>query len=210
MILSPQIAPESMGDYVREQWARLFGAGRGAFLDLGAYDLGPSSISRPFLAAGWSALLAEGDSYNFARLLSGVHSAGFARRVDCLAAAVLPIAGISPWYTVAGTADLSTASKDWTHKPWTASAHYLPAYVAAVTPADILARFGFDWDCVSIDLEGVTAEVFNAIPWPKMARTRMVVAEAHPDILLPTLAPLGFEPLRADCVNSVLIRTTMP
>jgi FkbM family methyltransferase len=203
---NPQIAPEYMGEFVRQEWRQRFGDAPGRFLDMGAYSLGPPSVTRTFLADGWSGLFVEADPGNCGRLIDDVIRTGTPERAHCLCAALLPNPGITDWYSVIGGGETSSTSKAWTEKPWCAASKYVRASVVAVTPADLLARFGVDWDLVNLDLEGVTLDVFKAIPWPTLSRARMLVAEMHPDDLLPTLAPLGFRVIHSDVVNAVLVR----
>jgi len=141
------------------------------FLEIGAWHPTDKSNSRALYEAGWSGILIEPSPGPLLNLLCEY---GADPRIQIIAAAVSCEAGL---VTMQVTDDaVSTADRNqyeaW--KPVTSFRGSLT--VAALSVADLFARFGGSFDFVSIDTEGTSVSIF-ADMLRTGVRPRVIVVE---------------------------------
>jgi len=173
-----------------------FGSRVGSFLDLGAHDGQSNSNTRALALRGWGGLCVEASPHVFPLLQQCYPNSP----VHCLLAAVVP--KVSGVVTLLESPDqVSTVSPEHAEK-WrkACGAEFAPIEVPGMSVADILDRYGKMWDLVSIDVEGISAEVCLAFPWGEMP-TSMVVVE-HDDRFAELQERLGRVGFRTVGMNS--------
>ena len=126
----------------------------GRFLDLGAFDGITGSNTRALYEKGWGGVLVEANPENFAALANRYPSNA---RVQCLCAAISEKPGIVRFHHAPG--QCGTCREDHHVAEYVNNNYYL----AAVTAADIAARFGGKFDFVSIDVEGIELELLPSL-----------------------------------------------
>lgn len=166
---------------------KFFGTHVGRFLDLGAYDGVDGSNSRGLSDRFWSGVCVEANPFSFARLVEN-HSRN--DKVICVNAAVMPTAGLVL------LRDTQSQIASCADNPLIDAAVVRRYHVAGVTPDDLVATFGTDWDFVSIDIEGVDLDVLR-VAGRLLEKTRLVCFED-------ALPYHGFEPEYYDDVLGVL------
>jgi len=142
--------------------ARLAGRA-GRFLDVGAYDGVTDSLTRVLFEAGWSGVLVEPDPRSFLALFAnyGPDIPG-AERVELVAAAVLPDAGLARFWICEDQRETSTAAERFrdsfarTHGANYRRAHWLHG----LTPEALLAAFPGEFRFLNVDAEGFSCELF--------------------------------------------------
>lgn len=195
-----QFSQAGEDDWIAERFAGRFGR----FLDLGAHDGQSNSNTRALALAGWGGLCVEASPRIFSALSARYDDTPAVR---CLHAAITPdrtgkiallecqdqMSTIMPehadrWHAIAGT-------------------EFVPVEVPALSVASLLNLHGSDWSLISIDVEGISADVCLAFPWAEMP-TEMVVVE-HDDRfaeLQERLGKVGFKTVGLNGTNLGLAR----
>lgn len=134
---------------------KLFAGVTGRLLDIGAWYPKTFSNSRLLIEAGWEALLVE-FSPKPVRELVAEYAAN--PRVKVLQAAVTVTDGGMAEYTVTDDG-LSTANAEH-HEKWEKNGgYYGKLWVSQMPIRQLLEQFGGDFDFVSIDTEGTSADL---------------------------------------------------
>lgn len=127
----------------------------GRALDLGAWNATEFSNSRALIEAGWEAVLVEPSPEPFLGL---VKAYGYHPKVRLLNAAI----GDGGFLEMHATADAVTTSSEAVRKIWKEKGGYYGSFWArTLTIADLFCQFGSQWDFLSIDTEGSSAQVFS-------------------------------------------------
>lgn len=139
------------------EWAERHGPGR--FLDVGAADGTAASNSRALALAGWSGVAIEPAALLFDKLATL-----YADRPDisCVQAALVPALDgrLIPFHM---SHDLVSTSVDRYAETWRELVEFTPCYVAAITVAELLDTFGGPFDMVSVDTEGTSLALWDAL-----------------------------------------------
>lgn len=146
---------------------------KGRFLDIGAYDGKELSNTYKLAEQGWEGLMVEPDSQTGARLARNI--AGFGGRVKAARFAVGNANGTLEFHS-SGT---PFSTSDDTFKARFLDRQQIATRTERVEQLDVptlLARHPGPWHVVSIDTEGMTAEIFEAMPFDRMG-TRLVIVE---------------------------------
>lgn len=128
---------------------------KGKFLDIGAFDGRTLSNTYALLESGWEGVLIEASPLMFSAMQK------YLKRMNahlCLACiTVEPVTGMITFYDN----DQATATTSASHvDKWQAQTPFSPITVMPVHYNAILSHYGTDFNMVSIDVEGQSAELF--------------------------------------------------
>jgi FkbM family methyltransferase len=139
------------------EWAERHGPGR--FLDVGAADGVTASNSRALALAGWSGVCVEPAALLFDKL-SFTYAAN--DDVHCVQAALVPelTDRLVPFYM---SHDLVSTTVERNAQVWADLVEFVPSFVAAVTVDELLAAFPGPYDFLSIDTEGSSLAIWDAL-----------------------------------------------
>jgi hypothetical protein len=163
-----------------------FGNHVGKFLEIGANELDLNLNGEPcshLLEKGWYGLYCEPNPFSLVRLIEQTKD----YNVDILCAAVNYKTGISKFKASKSHAYLSSMDSDWMDfmlDLMPESLKNIPRddhniYINTVTPSEIFDKFGYDFDCISIDVElppWHTHQILTQIDFDKVV-AKMVVVE---------------------------------
>jgi FkbM family methyltransferase len=154
---------------------KYFGAHKGRFLDLGAFDGKTRSNTLLLAERGWTGVAVDASWEVVPKALESYKGLG----VTFVSAAVGANPGLVPFFDC-GNANLSTASIDLVHRTPDLRKIVKQRFVACVTVRDLLKVFPGTFDFLSVDLEGWTLPVLETVPLDEI-KCRMVCAEYfHP------------------------------
>ena len=151
-----------------------FGSNLGNFLDIGAYDGVKLSNTRALLEQGWTGTLVEPSPIIFSQLMA--NTADYADKVTLVNAAVIttesePIA----FYDSLGDA-ISTTDPQHLVK-WKSHPFWRSFFVMPIRSQQFCMKFGFDYDFVSIDVEGQNYNLVRSLPLANFDKMRMICIE---------------------------------
>ena len=127
-----------------------------------------------FVELGWSGVCVEPSPSVFPALLN-LHAKN--PNITCVNVAIAAAPGFIEFYDSGGDA-VST-----THTPhrdkWHAAFQvpYKRMFVNAATPEQLLARFGYEFDFVNLDVEGVSFDLFCLLPLHKLQHVKVFCVE---------------------------------
>lgn len=166
-----------------------FGNHVGKFLEIGANELNLNSDGEPcshLLEKGWYGLYCEPNPFSLVNLIRQTKD----YNVDILCAAVNNKTGIRDFRASKSHAYLSSMDSDWmdltlNHMP--EGLKNIPRndydiYVNTITPSEIFQKFGYDFDCISIDVElppWHTHEILTQIDFDAVIATMVVVESKY-------------------------------
>ena len=151
-----------------------FGERTGTFLDVGAYDGKTFSNTYALVEKGWGGLEVEASPVNFTGLMKNVRK----DNIKLLCAAVCTEPGSITLYDSQGDAITTTDTKHrdkWTSK--TGGVDWQPIEILTITPTELLAAYGNEWDMIDIDVEGYSYELFLSFDWEALKNCTLVVIE---------------------------------
>lgn len=156
-------------------WADKF-AGPGCWLDIGAADGVTASNTRALALRGWAGVAVEPAALLFDRLATTYTTRD---NVECVQAAVM--AGIrAPLVRFYYSHDLVSTTQTENADTWDELASFTECWVAAVTVEQLLAFLPGPYQMASIDTEGTSIEIFNALrELDAFPRGALVVVEAE-------------------------------
>ena len=139
------------------EWAERHGPGR--FLDVGSADGVTASNSRALALAGWSGVCIEPAALLFDKL-----SLTYADNEDvhCVQAALVPEleSRLIPFFM---SHDLVSTTVERYANVWADLVEFVPSFVVAVTVAELLETFGGPFDFGTIDTEGSSLALWDAL-----------------------------------------------
>lgn len=183
--------------------AAYFGEFVGRFLDIGAYGAQLSN-TLGLVEQGWSGVCVEpspGPLANLMRLHVG-------KPVELVQAAVGEESGWQTFHDAGGDA---VSTLDVAHlAKWQAGSgcKFQPFHVHTVTLGQLFGRFGFDFDFLSLDVEGTNWRLFQLLPFADLSKLRMVCVE-HDTMIEPMrelIEPFGFQPVSLNAENLLLAK----
>jgi len=162
-------------------------------LDIGAYDGKTLSNSLRLIEMGWGGVLVEPAPGPFQALIKRHGGNSNLTLVNCALAAK---PGFATFRDSRGDA-VSTLSAEHAGVWSAAGVQWDSFLVRTVTPKELFAQIGYDFAFITLDVEGVNAEVFHGIPWVHLVRAGLrlvcVEHEGHDREMEAVLAPFGFE-----------------
>lgn len=176
----------------------------GRFLDIGAFDGRDNSNTHLLALCGWSGLCIEADPQPFHRLEKRY---AYNPKVETVNAALVKDAGIGTVRFWSSNGDeVGTVSP--THKEtWEkVGTKFTPIMVPAVDWTKVLVMADPEYDLLSLDIEGVSAELLMITPHSLLHRLRMIIVEHDGAIgnLMLFLGGFGFSLLHRDGENLVV------
>lgn len=175
----------------------------GRFLDIGAYDGKTLSNTRRLAELGWYGVLVEPAPGPFRAALELYRGN---TQVQLFNVAVAGKAGFATFRDSRGDA-VSTLSEAHADLWSSAGIQWDPYMVHTVTPRDLFAQVGWEFDFVTLDVEGMNLEVFKAIPWDMLARHGLrlicIEHENNEEEMGRHLEPLGFERFYLNAENAI-------
>jgi FkbM family methyltransferase len=151
-----------------------FGSQIGRFLDIGAYDGVRLSNSRALLEHGWTGTLVEPSPIVFTQLMA--NTVDYADKVTLVNAAITttesePVAFYDSMGDAISTTDPQHLVKWKSHQNWRAF------FVMPIRAQQFCMKFGFDYDFVSIDVEGQNYNLLRSLPLANFDKLRMICIE---------------------------------
>lgn len=148
-----------------------FAGKTGKFLDLGAFDGITFSNTYALLQSGWQGVYVEASPKMFTALTRNVINDNAHFCLACITHE--PVTGMITFYDN----DQATATTDVNHvKKWEAQTPFKPITVMPVNYQAILSTYGTDFDMVSLDIEGQSAELFIKL-FPLLPKVSLWVVE---------------------------------
>jgi FkbM family methyltransferase len=146
----------------------------GSFLDLGAFDGKTFSNTLALAEKGWSGVCVDASPRAFVALQE-THKERPDVKLVCAAVSTEP-APVTKFYDCP---DL-VSSLDEAHKnKWEAGSEvpFSEMYLPVITVLDLFTAFGFNFDFINIDLEGVSNHVLNQILIETECRPKLICVE---------------------------------
>ena len=146
----------------------------GRFLDIGAYDGLNLSNTMALYEHGWSGVLVEASPTVFCKLMETYRDRDRSR-VQLVNSAVVPYHGHLMTFHDSGIDAIGTLEPEsktrWKGIPW------YPIMVNPITIIDLLDVVGYDFDMITMDVEGINLELFLSLPLAMLKQLRMIVIE---------------------------------
>lgn len=153
--------------------AKFFGKRIGRFLDIGAWDGVTFSNTRALWEKGWGGVVVDASSFSVTKLISLY---GNSDRVAIVSGLIVGAGeGLTRFYDSRGDG-LSTRIKTHMEKWKRQGVPYAPIYTPQVTLGHLFSIFPGPYELISIDTEGSSLELFNAIDFSRI-KTELVVVE---------------------------------
>lgn len=146
----------------------------GRFLDIGAYDGKIFSNTHRLAELGWSGVCVEPSPIPFGKLLELYKDNPKMTLVNAAVGAE------SKWLDFYDSNGDVLSSSNIAHVlRWTQNngVKFTKFAVKSVAISDLFAQFGFEYDVINIDVESQNAEIFYALPWHCLPRTRIICVE---------------------------------
>lgn len=141
------------------EWAARTRRLSGRFLDVGAFDGTTASNTRALAERGWGGVAVEPAAWAFDQLATLYADHDDVNCVQTLVTVEPTSAPVRFHYSH----DLTSTASEENAEVWRQITRYVECWVASSTVYDVLAAFGFPYDLVSVDTEGTSIEIFNAL-----------------------------------------------
>jgi len=184
----------------------------GRVLDIGAHDGWSLSNTARLLERGWGGTLVEASPRPLAALLDRW---GHRKDIGIVGAVIThaPPAGLGDWFDDAGAAChggeafLGTTERANVRK-WEGATKFRHMLVMACPLAMLLDNCGGPYDVISIDVEGTSVALLQAIP-PRIVNRAKVVVVEHDDMhaeIAQWCATYGYRVLECNAENVIAVR----
>ncbi len=169
-----QIVSDFFGDYV------------GKFLEIGANDCDVDYDEEPcshLLEKGWYGLYCEPNPFSLVNLIKETEK----YNADIICSAVSSTNNLTEFYTSESHPYLSSMESTWIDSCLRVMPEYFSlqerkeykVFLNTITPQEIFEKFGYDFDCISIDIElypPQTHQIILGMDFNKL-KTRMLIVE---------------------------------
>jgi FkbM family methyltransferase len=146
----------------------------GRFLDIGAYDGKIFSNTHRLAELGWGGVCVEPSPIPFGKLLELYKDNP---KITLVNSAVGVESKWLDFYDSNGDA-LSSSNiahvARWTHNN---GVKFTKFALKSVAVSELFSQFGFEYDVINLDVESQNAEIFYALPWHCLPRTRIICVE---------------------------------
>ena len=179
----------------------------GRFCDVGAFDGKTFSNTLRLVELGWSGVCVEPSPTVFPKLME-THKGN--TKITLVQAAITadPASKVAIWYDSGGDA-ISTTNIAHKQK-WEAGygSHFQSFYVWMLPVASLFATFGYDFEFINLDVESANLEIFLELPWPKLAKTRLICVEhdGHYQQMMEFAKAFGFKQISMNGENLLMAR----
>lgn len=177
----------------------------GKFLDIGAYDGKTFSNTLALIERGWSGVCFEPSPTVFP-LLAKLHERN-PSVVTVNKAVLLDDVDKIAFYDSGGDAVSTTSG---THKDkWSCAINFTETVVDGISLVKVFETYGYDCDFINIDVEGVSADMFFALPMDKLTNVKCLCVEhdGHSSSMVAVASRLGFRKTYESGENIVLARS---
>ncbi len=147
---------------------------KGRFLDIGAYDGKCFSTTRALFLKGWRGVCVEPSPTVLPALRTLYENEP---NVQIIEAAIDNTTGKIDFYDSGGDMVSSTSKahvKLWEEK---AGCTFKKIKVNSYTTVDLFKKVGYDFDFISLDVEGTNLQILKQFPFAKLKKTKMVCVE---------------------------------
>lgn len=177
----------------------------GRFLDIGAYDGKCFSTTHALALKGWGGVCVE-PSPSVLPALHALYKTN--AKIGVLPVAIADITGKILFYDSNG--DMVSSIDPEHAKKWQDSAGsiFTEVQVDALTPTDLFAKVGYDFEFISLDVEGINLEVLSEFPFEQLTKTKLLCVEFDykEAEMLKLVEPYGFTQLHKTAENLLLVR----
>jgi FkbM family methyltransferase len=151
------------------------------FIDIGGYHPEQFSNTRSLVKRGWGGVVVEpapGNALNFLRFYADNPAIKLVN-----AAVVARDAKLATFWDSGGDA-ISTAVESHVHR-WAGVARFTPYLTRQITVEELFNIVGYDFSVLSLDVESMNLELFQALPLDKLTKLRALVVEhdGHVDVI---------------------------
>ena len=133
----------------------------GRFLDIGAHDGKTFSATRALVEAGWSGVYVEPDPYVLPLLAENTKE--FADRTTIEPSAIGLTAGTLPFFSSKG--DMVGSLSQQHKEKWSSAVTFEEITVNVITLKDLADKYGYDFDFINLDVEGINWDIFCQFDW---------------------------------------------
>jgi FkbM family methyltransferase len=179
----------------------------GRFLDIGAYDGKTLSNTMALVDLGWEGVCLEASPTVFNGLLK-THSNN--PKITLINAALGFKREFVKFYDSQGDA-VSTFTEE-NRLRWSSAVKFLPFYVFTMTMEDLFGTFGYEFDFINLDIEGISFEMFRRMPLATLRRTTCWCIE-HDGYVAQAVAlgrAHGYALVDQNAENVILTRAQVP
>ena len=178
---------------------------KGKFLDIGAHDGTSLSNTRALVELGWSGVCVEPSPTVFSQLFRLYERNEAIKVVNC---AVDTKSKLKEFFDNDG-GYVSTLSRE--HQEFFAKEHgsvHRGMFLKTIKVEELFEYFGFDFNFISIDIEGIDFEVIKTIPFEKLLKLTLLCIEHEnkSSIMLNLLSEYRFIKLAETKENIILKR----
>jgi len=177
----------------------------GKFLDIGAYDGKTFSTTRALYKKGWSGICIE-PSPSVLPALNKLYSKD--EKVQIIEAAITETTGLVDFYDSGGDMISSVDTehvKKWTEK---AGCTFTKLQIKSYSVDDLFKKIGYDFEFISLDVEGTNLDIISKFPFDKLTKTKMICVEFDfkDTEIMKLVKPFGFTLLHRTAENLLLVR----
>ena len=167
-----------------------FGETPGRFLDVGAYDGKTFSNTLRLVELGWEGYCLEASPFNLVPLIN-LHKEH--PKVTVINTTLAPESGWAEFYDCGGDA-VSSIDPAHVERGKTTVSFRKPFLVRTSTMGELFGRIGHDFEFVNLDVEGISADLFQFLPLEKMPKLRMLCVEhdGYYEQIEQSMLPHGF------------------
>jgi FkbM family methyltransferase len=165
----------------------------GTFLDIGANLI--TSNTQRLAELGWSGVCVDASPIAYQKLVE--HYKGN-DKVRCLNCAVMPKTERVKFWDSNGDGISTTSEKqmnEWKQNP---NVDYKEIEVMGFSVSDFFSKAGYDFDFISIDVEGINWEIFSRLPFEKLNNLKMICVEhaGMCDLMTKKINQYGFKEIK--------------
>lgn len=176
----------------------------GRFLDIGAYDGETFSTTRALALKKWMGVCVE-PSLSILPALEKRYENN--PRVIIIPKAITMQTGVIDFYDSGGDMISSISLKHvalWESKNCT----FKKVKVETLSPDDLFKQVGYNFNFISLDVEGTNLEILRHFPLPLLTHTKMLCIEFDQQAkeVIQIVKPFGFTLLHSTAENLLLIR----
>jgi len=184
---------------------RFFKGIKGRFLDIGAYDGKCFSTTHRLALQGWEGICIEPSPSVFPALERLYRNNS---KIRTLEYAVADVTGKVDFYDSDGDMVSSTSMahvKLWIEK---AGCTFKKIKVNSLSVLGLFELVGYNFDFISLDVEGTNLDIFSQFPFVKLEKTKMICVEFdfQSEEMLKIAAPFGFSIFHRTAENILLTR----
>lgn len=176
----------------------------GRFLDIGAADGRCFSTTHALALKGWGGVCIEPSP----SILPALHKLYDSRNdIEILETAISNITGEIDFYDSDGDM-ISSISKDHINLWEKTGCKFTKIKVPSLIPIDLFARIGYDFDFISLDVEGTNIDIFSHLPFENLGKVKMFCVEFDfcSEKVLELVEPFDFTLLHQTEENLLLVR----